>query len=124
MLAELSRRAALPWWHRSLVYWPAPMRVAFFAGSALAAALLISGLIAFGRNYGAQSLAGVSQPFAWFGAARDFFASINTNLRLLVSSIPPFWLYGTVGVIAVCYATLAGISAVAYRALSHGRSLT
>jgi hypothetical protein len=122
ILAELSRRAALPWWRKSYAYWPAAIRASFFVGSAVAAALLVVGLITLGRSVGAQNLAGgVSQPFAWLGTARDVIASMNTSIRSLIGSIPPVWLYGTVGTIIFCYAALAAISAAAYRALSFGR---
>jgi hypothetical protein len=122
ILAELSRRAALPWWRRSYAYWPAAVRAAFFVASAVAAALLVSGLVALGRSTGAQDLAGgVAQPFAWFGTARDMIASISANFRGLIAAIPPVWLYGGIGAIAFCYAALAAISAAAYRALSFGR---
>jgi hypothetical protein len=122
ILAELNRRAALPWWRKSFAHWPAAFRAVFFVGSAVAAALLISALIALGRSVGGQDLAGnVAQPFAWLGSARAIVDSINTNLRHLIAMIPPLWLYGGLGAIAFCYAALAAISAAAYRALSFGR---
>jgi hypothetical protein len=122
ILAEIGRRAALPWWRKSYAYWPAGIRAAFFVGSAVAAALLVSGLILLGRSTGAQDMAGgVAQPFAWLGSARDVIGSINTSIRQLIAAIPPIWLYGVVGTIAFCYVALAAISAAAYRALSFGR---
>jgi hypothetical protein len=122
ILAELSRRAALPWWRKSYAYWPVAIRAAFFVGSAVAAALLVTGLITLGRSAGAHDLAGgVAQPFAWLGTARDVMSSMNTSIRGFIASIPPVWLYGVVGTIVFCYAALAAISAAAYRALSFGR---
>jgi hypothetical protein len=122
ILAELSRRAALPWWRKSYAHWPVAIRAAFFVGSAIAAALLVAGLITFVRSTGAQDLSGdVSQPFAWLGSARDLVVSMNSSIRRLIAAIPPFWLYGVVGTIIVSYAALAAISAAAYRALSFGR---
>jgi len=122
VLAELGRRASLPWWRKSFAYWPSAMRVFFFVGSALAAALLVSGLMVVGRSAGAaQGLAGVEQPFAWLRVARDQVASIGLDVRHFVAAIPPLWLYGAIGTITVCYGALAAIGAVAYRALSFGR---
>jgi len=122
ILAELSRRAALPWWRKSYAYWPLAFRATFFVGSAVAAALLVSGLIALGRSTGGQDLAGgVAQPFAWLSSGRSLVESINANFRQLIAMIPPVWLYGVVGTIALCYAALAVIGAAAYRALSFGR---
>ena len=121
VLAELGRRASLPWWRRSYVYWPSAIRVAFFIGSALAAALLVSGLMAFGRSPEAQDLASMARPFAWLGVARDYVASINGDIRRYAALIPSTWLYGAIGAIAACYAALTAIGAVTYRALSFGR---
>jgi len=123
ILAELGRRAALPWWHKSFAFWPAGMRAAFFVVSAVAAALVVSSLIVLGRSAGAQQLAGgVAQPFAWLTSARDLTYSINFNARRVIAAIPPLWLYGVVGTVAVCYGALAAIGAATYRALSFGRT--
>jgi hypothetical protein len=121
VLAELSRRASLPWWRKSYAYWPSPVRVVFFAGSALAAALLVSGLIVLGRSPGVNELAGAAQPFAWLGMAGEFVNSINYNMRLVIGAIPPLWLYGAIAAIAASYAALGAIGAAAYRVLSSGR---
>jgi hypothetical protein len=122
VFAELNRRAALPWWRKSFAYWPVAIRVAFFVGTALAAALVVSGLIALLRNTGAsQDLAGVEQRFAWLGVARDYVASVEVNVRHVIALIPPLWLYGAIGTVLLCYASLAAIGAATYRALSLGR---
>jgi hypothetical protein len=123
VLAELSRRAALPWWRKSYAHWPAPARAVFFVGSALAAAILVSGVILVTRSADAAGLAsGASQRFAWLWAARDLFQSTSANLGRLIASVPQVWLYGAVGAVTVLYATLAAIGAAAYRALSHVRA--
>jgi hypothetical protein len=122
ILAEITRRAALPWWRKSYAHWPLAFRASFFVVSAVAAALLVSGLILVSRSSGAQGLAGgVAQPFAWLVSARAVVEAVNTNVRHLIASIPPIWLYGVVGGVAFGYAALAAISAAAYRALSFGR---
>jgi hypothetical protein len=122
VFAELSRRAALPWWRKSFAHWPRAFRMTFFVGSALAAALLVSGLMVLARSQGASELAGsFAGRFGWLVLAREIFASAGDRIRLLVGGIPSIWLYGAVGMVAACYATLAGIGAVAYRALSSVR---
>jgi len=121
VLAEIARRAALPWWRKSFAYWPASIRSLFFVGSAVAAALLASAAILLWRSSSAAGLAGVSEPFAWLRAARDFFVSFNTNMRLVFAAIPRLWLYGAVGLLGACYALLGAISATAYRVISFAR---
>jgi hypothetical protein len=122
VLVELSRRASLPWWRKSFAFWPSPVRAAFFAGSAVAAALVVSGFIAFGRSSGALELAGgVEARFSWLILAREFVATASDKVRMIIAAIPPLWLYGAIGTIAACYATLGAIGAVTYRALSPAR---
>ncbi len=122
VLAELSRRAALPWWKKSFAYWPSTVRACFFAGSAIAAGLVVTALIYAGQSRGAHELAGgVSNSIAWLFFARDLVATVSDKVRMLIAAIPPLWLYGVIGTIAVCYATLAAIGAATYRALSFAR---
>jgi hypothetical protein len=122
VLAELSRRAALPWWRKSFAYWPAAFRAAFFVGSAAAVALLVSGLFALLHTpTAAQGLAGVEEPFAWLRLAGDYVASTKASIQHIISLIPPLWLYGAIGAISLCYASLAAIGAATYRALTFGR---
>jgi hypothetical protein len=122
VLAELSRRASLPWWRRSYAYWPSAARVAFFAGSAIAAALVVSGLILLARSSATSAFeGGVAARFSWILLARELTASANAKLWQLIGAIPPLWLYGAIGTVAFCYATLAAIGAATYRALTFAR---
>jgi hypothetical protein len=122
VLAELNRRAALPWWRKSYVYWPMAVRVGFFAGSAVAAAVIVMALVSLRHAPGASELAGdVGERFAWLAAARDTLAFVSFKVRLVVGAIPPVWLYGVAGTIAACYAALAAIAAATYRTVSLGR---
>ncbi len=122
VLGELSRRAALPWWRKSYAYWPLAARVGFYAGSALAAALIVSGILVLVRSSGAAALAGdVAQRFSWLILAREIFAAAIDRIRVLLGAIPPLWIYGAVGTVALCYATLAAIGAATYRTLTFAR---
>lgn len=122
VLSELGRLAALPWWRRSFAHWPLAARAIFFVGSAVAAALVVGALVRLGLPAGADALAaGVGQRLAWVAAARDVAASIGAKALLVVGAIPPLWLYGAAGAVALCYATLGVIGAATYRALSFGR---
>jgi hypothetical protein len=122
VLAELGRRAALPWWRKSFTYWPSAVRIAFFCGSAVAAAFAVTGLIYALRSRGAHDLAGgVSNSIAWIAFGRDMAAKVNANVRTLIAAIPPLWLYGIIATIAVSYAALAAIGAATYRAVTFAR---
>jgi|SRR5580658_3929012 hypothetical protein len=122
VLAELGRLSALPWWRRSFAHWPLAARVVFFAGSAVAAALVVNALIMVGLSNVAHDLAaGVGQRLAWISLARDITAAIGAKVRLVIGAIPAVWLYGAAVAVALCYATLAAIGAAAYRAVSFAR---
>jgi len=122
VLAELSRRAALPWWRKSFAHWPSAVRISFFAGSAIAAAVVVTGLIYAGQSRGAHELAGgFSNSIAWLVFARDMAAKLSANVRMLIAAIPPLWFYGIIATVAVSYAALAAIGAATYRALSFAR---
>jgi hypothetical protein len=122
VLGELSRRAALPWWRKSYAYWPLAARASFVAASALAAALIVSGLFILLRSPGATAFAsGVSQHFSWLVLSRELFAAASDRVRAVAAAIPPLWIYGAAGTIALCYATLAAICAATYRTLTFAR---
>jgi hypothetical protein len=121
VLAEIARRQALPWWRKSFAHWPAAVRALFFGGSAIVAALVVSGLLLVWYSSGAAGMAGASEPFAWIRAARDFLTSTNSSLHQVYAAIPRLWLFGAAAVIASLYALLGAISATAYRAISYAR---
>jgi hypothetical protein len=122
VLAELGRLSALPWWRRSFAHWPLAPRVLFFAGSAIAAALIVNALMIVGFSNVAHDLvAGISQRLAWISLARELTAAIGAKVRIIVAAIPAVWLYGAAAAVALCYATLAAIGAAAYRAVSFAR---
>lgn len=122
VFAELSRRAALPWWKKSFAYWPSAVRAGFFAGSAIAAGVVVTALIYAGQSRGAHELAGgVSNSIAWLIFARDMATTLDAKVRMLIAAIPPLWLYGVIATVAASYAALAAIGAVTYRALSFAR---
>jgi hypothetical protein len=120
VLAEIARRQALPWWRKSFAHWPAAIRALFFAGSAVAAAAVASGLLYVTRGPGA-GVAGAAESFAWVGAVWDYVASADSSIRHVYAAIPRLWLYGAVALVGSLYALLGAISATAYRAISFAR---
>lgn len=122
ILAELSRRAALPWWRKSFAHWPVAVRAGFFVISAVAAALLVSCIFVVSRTPGAHEVAGgLSQSYSWVVIVRDLVAAASARVSMLLASVPTFWLYGIAGAVGLCYAAVAAAGAATYRALSIGR---
>jgi hypothetical protein len=122
VMAELSRRASRAWWRKSYAHWPSSVRVAFLASSAVAAALIVTGLFSLGQSAGAHELTGdVAHRFSWLVLARETFLAVASKLSLIVSAVPSLWLYGVLGTIGLCYAALGAIGAALYRCLSLGR---
>jgi hypothetical protein len=123
VMAELSRRAALPWWRKSFAHWPSAIRICFLGLSVIAAALLVTGLVMFSRSPNALVFSGpVENVRGWFALGRDIALSAKDRLYGLVSSIPPLWLYGGIALVATSYATLAAFGAATYRVLTVERS--
>jgi hypothetical protein len=117
VLAELARRAALPWWHKSYAHWPAAVRGAFFVLSALAAALLVAGVFLLTHTTAPADLAGeIAGRFEGFATLREIVATVAAKSLVLWRAIPPLWLYSAVALAAAGYATLVGVGAAAYRA--------
>ena len=125
VLAEIGRRASLPWWRKSFAHWPSAVRAGFFVCSGLAAAALVAGLFVLSQSPGAHELASaVSSARAWTVIARDVFAAADAKVRSLLAAVPALWLYGGAAAIALCYAVVAAAGAATYRALSVGRQAT
>ena len=122
VLAELARRAALPWWRKSFVHWPVPARAIFLLGSVgivklvlMAAIWVMAGfdLVQF-REAFSQPLSVVENSLAVLRAVTGFF-------DLVARSIPPLWVYAGTAIVLSLYATLFGLGAAAYKALQAQR---
>lgn len=118
VLAELERRAALPWWKRSYVHWPLPARCAFLLGSAvvLKAVIMATIWVMVGFEAGPYNTA-FSSSYAWFQALGDLAGSVVEFVSAVLSTIPRFWLYAGGICLAAMYTTLIGLGAFAYRVL-------
>jgi hypothetical protein len=122
VLAEIARRAALPWWSKSFVHWPMGARIGFLVVCAGIVKLLLMGSVwAAGGFDGGEFRAAFAQPFAWFEASRALLHAFTGFLEIIHRNIPPLWLYGGLAVVATAYATLVGLGAAAYRALAAQR---
>ena len=123
VLAELERRAALPWWRQSFAHWPLAARAVFLLASVALVKLTLMAAVGVMAGFDAGAfVAALSTPVAWAQAGVALMRGIAGFFALLFRSIPPVWLYGTVAFVAAMYAALVGLGAVAYRTLYVSRS--
>ncbi len=119
VLAEIARRAAQPWWSKSFLHWPMGARLGFVVICAGIVKLLLMGSVwAAGGFDAGEFRAAFAQPFAWLEAGRALLQAFTGFLDIIHRNIPPLWLYGGLAVVATAYATLLGLGAAAYRALT------
>lgn len=120
VLAELSRRAALPWWRKSFVHWPAVARLGFVVVSAaLIRVALLAGTWVMSGFDPERARALVAAPTSWLDAAMTAVRALGELAEIFVGSIPPVWLYASAALFAVMYAAFFGLGAAAYKALRH-----
>jgi hypothetical protein len=118
VLAELERRAALPWWRQDFAHWPIAMRGVFVAASAALAAALVWVLAGLDTTRAVDT---VSAGFAWVATVRGVAAGIVNFGAIVVSGISPGWLYGSLITIVALYGALVGLGTAAYRTLYTNR---
>jgi hypothetical protein len=114
VLAELSRRIALPWWRCSFAAWPQIARIGFVLVSiALVGLALVGGVWAV-ENLGSPALGALSTP-----AARHLLALLTVagQLASLGHIVPAHWLYEGLAASVLLYALLFGLGITAYRTL-------
>jgi hypothetical protein len=121
VLAELDRRAALPWWRKSFGHWPIGARAAFV--------LLCAGLVRVALMAGAWMMAGFdpasfksafAQPYALMEGGIAIVNAVSGFCDIMLRNIPSLWIYGGLVFFAAMYAALFGLGAAAYKAL-HAR---
>jgi hypothetical protein len=116
VLAEIDRRAALPWWRRSYAHWPLPARGVFFVAAAAAAVVLIAaGMTVFRDSDAVRSAGEVARHFAWLEVAGSALETLLSATRNIVLSLPALWVYGALAMVGACYAMLIGVGAAAYQ---------
>ena len=122
VLAEIIRRDALPWWHRSWAYWPVAVRWTFLLVSAAVCATMIVACVGLlrGTSVGlfGRLLARPTENLAALGTA--FRATLGV-VGQLFGLIPHVWLYGGVAALTLLYATVFLAGATAYRTLWQSR---
>jgi hypothetical protein len=118
VLAELARRAALPWWRKSFAHWPVPARALLLVACVGTAKLaLMAGVWAMAGFDTTQYREAFASQLGWVQAAVSVGHALFGWVDVVVRSIPPLWLYGGLAFAAAMYAALFGLGAVAYRAI-------
>ncbi len=116
VLAELARRAALPWWRRSFVHWPQAARAVFAS-----MCLILAGLAFAAGGWAASGLKSLHAVGVWpISWAREAVAVMGVAQSLsgeLARAIPPDWIYGGLAAGALLYAALFGLGVAVYRTL-------
>lgn len=113
VLAAIAARQSLPWWHRSFVSWPTPVKLAFMGGTVAIAAVA--------ARLDSSSSASVSQALADVQAMvlplRTTAETVKGYGESLFAGIPSVWIYGALGFIGTLYAALLGLGTAAYKTL-------
>jgi hypothetical protein len=110
VLAEIARRAALPWYRRSFAQWPVPARLAFIVTSVVLLVLSVSVLAKSMHTFGAV-------PISWSRPALTGVNALFGSAAVMARAVPPAWLYLGLGTGVVLYVLMFGLGAFAYRTL-------
>lgn len=118
VLAEVARRAALPWWRKNFVHWPLPARAALLLLllGAVKLVLMASVWVMSGFDV-AQYREAFAQPVSWMENGLAVVRAFTGFFEIMSRNIPPLWVYGGVAVVVSLYAALFGLGAAAYKAL-------
>jgi hypothetical protein len=127
VFAEIARRAALPWYHRSFRGWPVIMQISFVF-TALATVVLARSVILWSHPMHAAS-----ELAAPMSDSLSFLQSVGSAWSALVSMVgavggallhrvPGFWLVVGLGVAVAMYAMLAGIGVAVFRAVDANKA--
>ena len=118
VLGEIARRQALPWWHKSYVYWPNPVKLSFLVlATGVAAAALLASMQLFGF-VSAESVRGCLEPGT--GAINTLRVVGSALVGLVTPTLPEFsaaYLYAGLAILGGAYAVMLGLGATAYRVL-------
>ncbi|HKB91840.1 MAG TPA: hypothetical protein VKC60_15090 [Opitutaceae bacterium] len=110
--AAIAAREARPWWQKGFHAWPHSARTIFFVLSSVAMAAV---LFAGSKLVAGADVGDIFAQLNIFHGVLNQASALGDSVQLVYNAIPPLWLYGSLGVIAAMYVTLAGLSAAFYR---------
>lgn len=117
VFAEIERRAARPWWQSSYTQWPMLMRILFVLASIVTGVLAVRG----SRWLFGESSDALSDIESDLSPAASMMKTTFHVFQYIFESIPTFWIYGGLALMAGMYIALFGIGAAAYRTLHANR---
>jgi hypothetical protein len=118
VLAELERRAALPWWRMSFLHWPLLVRVAFVGSSLALVRFALTGTVLLaGRVQTAPVVETLTRPLGWAERIADSFSRCLSFGSALFNAIPSHWLYIGTAIAITLYIALLVLGHTAYRTL-------
>ena len=122
VLAEIERRAALPWWRKSFTHWPAPARAGFVIVCAALVVLALVGRVWMMAGFDPAALKpAFAQPFVWIESLWVAVRAVAGSFEIVFRNIPPAWLYGSLVFFGSMYAALFGLGAAALKAIRSPR---
>ena len=122
VLAELERRAALPWWRQSFSHWPVAARAVFLLCSLGVVKMAFMATVWIMAGFDpAQYRAAFAPQFATLDAISTVFQALGDFVALVARNIPLLWLYGGIAFLGTLYFAFFGLGAAAYRALYSNR---
>jgi hypothetical protein len=115
VLAAIADGASQPWWRKSFAHWPLPARVAF--------CMACLGLVKVAIDASMWLVTALKPPSLNIESTALVvgFKALVALHSSLANSIPLPWFYGALAALAVMYAAVFGIGAVAYRTLYAAR---
>ena len=118
VVAALSRRAALPWWRKSFAHWPMAARGGFLVMCLGLVKAAFSGSAWIATGFELEKWRVIfSGRLSWLQDGVAVAQAVADFADIILRNIPVFWLYASVGVVAITYALIVGVGAAAYKAL-------
>lgn len=122
VLAEIARRAALPWWRKSFAHWPLSARAVFLVLCVGGAKLALMGSVWVMAGFDAEQFrAAFTSNFTWIENGVAVVQAIAGVFDVIGRNIPAFWFYVGLSFFAVMYATVFGLGAAAYKVIRAAR---
>ena len=118
VLGEIARRQALPWWHKSYVYWPNPVKLLFLVlATGVAAGVLLYSMQVLGLVSG-DVLKQVFEPvMGAINTLRVISSALLGWVKPAVMGVSATYLYAALAILGGAYAIMLGLGATAYRVL-------
>lgn len=115
VFAEITRRAALPWWRKHFAQWPFAARLGFLL--ACFGSVKLAFVVVMWVSARADAFRFLSSPPAWIHGLGHVMSSMANLFVLLVGLIPSGLLYSLMALCLLLYGTLLALGAVGYHIL-------